>query len=84
MGGQPPRPFRGGPMHHMGGPMGPNNMSMGPRAPAPMMGSMGPGPRVGRGGMPGPGKIQTSVQIRYSSLSANILLWIDSAVASPC
>lgn len=54
MGGQPPRPFRGGPMHHMGGPMGPNNMSMGPRAPAPMMGSMGPGPRVGRGGMPGP------------------------------
>ena len=52
-GGQPPRPFRGGPMHHIGGPMGANNMNMGPRAPAPMMGSMGPGPRVGRGGMPG-------------------------------
>lgn len=40
-------------MHHIGGPMGANNMNMGPRAPAPMMGSMGPGPRVGRGGMPG-------------------------------
>lgn len=54
-GGQPPRPFRGGPMnHHMGGPMVASNMNMGPRAPAPMMGSMGPGPRVGRGGMPAP------------------------------
>lgn len=53
LGGQA-RPFRGGPMHHMGGPMLANNMNMGPRAPAPMMGNMGPGGRVGRGGMPAP------------------------------
>lgn len=52
-GGQP-RSFRGGPMHHMGGPMVPNNMNMGPRAPAPMMGNMGPGGRNARGGMPAP------------------------------
>ena len=47
-------------MHHMGGPMVANNMNMGPRAPAPMMGNMGPGGRVGRGGMPAPG-IQSCV-----------------------
>ena len=51
--GPPPRPFRGGPMHHVGGPMGAGNMNMGPRGPAPMMGSLAPGPRVGRGGLPG-------------------------------
>ena len=51
-------------MHHMGGPMLANNMNMVPRPPAPMMGNMGPGGRVGRGGMPAPGKLFENVSLR--------------------